>query len=228
MQCDTKACGTVAESRSDYIYKCHAGLTEAIVPIFVETKIIGYLFFGQIFCYPSHKEGWNNIKKCCKSYNIDMSLLEKITSGLPIIPEEYIASASHLLKAVAAYLSIDHLVMVVKSDLAVQINDYIYAHLNEPLGVKNICSNFKIGKTHLYKISQELFGTGITEHIGNLRIERAKILLLENPEAYIKEICFSCGFNNYDYFITKFRRITGMSPAKFRSTERKNYTDKSV
>jgi AraC-like DNA-binding protein len=226
IQCDREACATVLKSHSSYIYKCHSGLTEAIAPVFLNNMIIGYLFFGQVFCYPTHEEGWRSIKECCKSYNIDMSLLEEVSLGLPIIPEEYIVSASNLLNAVAVYLGMEQMVIMQQQDLSVQIDDYINSHLTEPIGVKDICTRFHIGKTHLYEISQKIFGIGIIEHIRNLRIKKAKTLLLENPEIHVKEVCYSCGFDNYDYFITRFKRITGLSPTQFRNVERKNYTEK--
>jgi AraC-like DNA-binding protein len=223
VQCDKEACLTVANRHSDYVYKCHSGLTEAITPIFFDNIIIGYLFFGQVFCYPTYEDGWNAIKECCKSYNINMSLLKEICFTLPIIPEEYITSASHLLNAVAAYLVMERMVFIKKQDLSVQIDDYINSHLTEPIGVKEICTGLQIGKTYLYEISKKIYGTGIAEHIRTLRIAKAKKLLLANPEMHIKEICFSCGFGNYAYFITTFRRITGMSPTKFRDSEQGKY-----
>ena len=223
MQCDKEACLTVAKRHSSHIYKCHSGLTEAITPIFLDNIIIGYLFFGQVFCYPTHEDGWNTIKECCKTYNIDMSLLKEISLELPIIPEEYITSASHLLNAVAAYLGMERMVIIKKQDLPVQIDNYINSHFTEPIGVKDICSCFQIGKTHLHEISRKIYGSGIAKHIHNLRIEKVKKLLMENPEMHIKEVYFSCGFSNYDYFFTTFKRITGMSPTQFRNSEKKNY-----
>ena len=223
IQCDREACLTVAKHHSNHIYKCHSGLTEAITPIFLDNIIIGYLFFGQVFCYPTHEEGWNAIKKCCKSYNIDMALLRKISFKLPIIPEEYITSASHLLNAVAGYLGMERMVIIRKQDLTVQIDNYINSHLTEPIGTKEICACHKIGKTHLYEISKKIYGIGIAEHIRNLRIAKAKKLLIENPNMHIKEICFLCGFSNYDYFITTFRHFVGMSPTHFRNSEKENY-----
>jgi AraC-like DNA-binding protein len=111
-----------------------------------------------------------------------------------------------------------------KQDLPIQIDNYINSHLTEPIEITGICSHFKIGKTYLYEISKKIYGIGIAEHIRNLRILKAKTLLMRNPELNIKEVCFSCGFHDYDYFITVFKRTTGMSPAQFSNIERKNYT----
>ena len=41
----------------------------------------------------------------------------------------------------------------------------------------SICNEFQIGKTQLHEISKQNYGVGIAEHIRNLRIEKAKLLL---------------------------------------------------
>ena len=46
--CDNEYCRKCNETKSLHIYKCHAGLTEAIMPITKNNKIIGYMIFGQI------------------------------------------------------------------------------------------------------------------------------------------------------------------------------------
>ena len=223
MQCDKEACINAAKQGSSYVYKCHSGLTEAIVPVLLDNIIIAYLFFGQIFCYPSHRDGWNVIKKCCASYDIDMELLKNISFKMPVVQEQYIISASHLLNAIPLYLGMERMVMIKKQELSVQIDNYINSYLEKPVGVKDICAHFKIGKTHLYEISRKIYGSGIAGHIRNLRVEKAKSLLMDNPEMNIKEIHSLCGFNDYDYFFTTFKNITGMSPMQFRNSENTKY-----
>jgi AraC-like DNA-binding protein len=49
-----------------------------------------------------------------------------------------------------------------------------------------------------------------------MRIEKAKKLLRENSEYNVSEIADQCGFCNYNYFITVFRRETGTTPRKYR------------
>ena len=75
---------------------------------------------------------------------------------------------------------------------------------------------FGIGKTPLYEIAKQLYGCDIAEHIRNLRMEKARHLLLENPDMRVGEIAGLCGYDDYNYFITVFRRVVGVSPLKYR------------
>lgn len=214
--CDNAACKTASGQRTSYTYKCHAGLTESIMPLYLGNILVGYLLFGHVFPYQTHEEGWKEIKKHCNGYQIDLDALKKACYDRPIISENYITSASHILEAVASYVCMEHMAVLKHKTLAVQIDEYITNHFSEEIDVPSICKHFQIGKTYLYRIAKQCYNTGVAEHIRNLRIEKAKQLLSSQPKMQIGEIAVECGFSDYNYFITVFKRVTGMSPKAYR------------
>lgn len=225
MHCDAVACETVVGRHSSYTYQCHAGLTESIMPLYLGNIVIGYLLFGHVFSYASHEEGWKNIKELCKNYQVDMEQLKQACWERPLISAEYITSASHILQAVASYLCLERMAILKNKELPVQIDEYIMKHYTEDIDVQSICRHFKIGKTSLYDIAKQNYGMGIAEHIRALRIEKAKELLIANPEMNISEIASRCGFDDYNYFITMFKRVVGMPPRRYRLTRQNEYHD---
>lgn len=216
--CDENACEAASHRHTSYSYQCHAGLTESIMPLSLGNIVIGYLFFGQVFSYPDHETGWHTIQKKCADYHIDKSALKAACLESPLISKDYIASASQILQAVAAYLCIERMAVLRHEKLPVQIDDYISAHFTEELDTPSICRQFQIGKTRLYEISRQNYGCGIAEHIRKLRIEKAKALLTDQPQMKISEIASACGFSDYNYFITVFKRVAGMPPKKYQET----------
>ena len=217
--CDKNACEQASRQHAPYTHCCHAGLTECIVPIYLGNIVIGYLFFGHVFSYPTHEEGWKSIRERCLPYGLDMDALRDALYQQPVISEEYISSASHIMRSVAAYLCMERMVSLHQKELPVQIDDYITSHYTENISVRTICDHFQIGRTLLYEISEQNYGIGIAEHIRNLRIEKAKILLAEHPELRISEIAVACGFDDYNYFITVFKRLVGKPPRQFRQNK---------
>lgn len=215
-KCDKEACQRAAKQHSLYTYNCHAGLTESITPLYLGNIIIGYLLFGHVFAYSSHENGWSVIANKCKNYKIDMDLLKKECFSMPLRSENYITSASHILEAVASYLCLERMASLRHQELPVQIDDYIQAHFTEDITAVDIAVKFKIGKTQLYEIAKQNYSTGIAEHIRLLRIEKAK-RLLENKNLPLAEIASECGFKDYNYFITVFKRMVGVSPKKYQS-----------
>lgn len=216
-RCDAHACEMAASSRNALTYRCHAGLTESIAPLTLGNIVIGYLLFGHVFSYKSHEEGWKAIQKNCAAYHIDTAALKAACFACPLIPEDYILSVSHIMQAVASYLCLERMAIVQRKELPVQIDEYISSHFTEEISVTDLCRHFQIGKTHLYEISDQNYGCGIAEHIRNLRMERAKSLLVEHTEMKISHIAAACGFSDYNYFITLFKRLTGMPPGKYRA-----------
>ena len=213
--CDEQACKTAARRRRLYTYQCHAGLTESITPIIIGNIVIGYLLFGHVFSYPSHEDGWKQIKECCGNYHIDMQALKTSTMQQQIIAEDHISSASHIMQAVAAYLCMERMVSLRQQELPVQIDEYIQAHFTEDLDAMQLAGHFKIGRTQLYEIAKQSYGLGIAEHIRNLRIEKARQLLSEQSGLSLAEISSQCGFKDYNYFITVFKRVVGVPPRAY-------------
>lgn len=216
---DKSACEKASRQHVPYTYRCHAGLTESIVPIYLGNIVIGYLFFGHVFSYPAHEDGWKYIQKLCLPYGLDMDALKAALYKQPVISEDYITSASHIMRSVAAYLCMERIVNLRQKQLPVQVDDYITEHYTENINVRSICDHFQIGRTLLYEIAEQNYGIGIAEHIRKLRIEKAKILLIEHPELRISEIAAACGFDDYNYFITVFKRLAGKPPRQFRQNK---------
>jgi AraC-like DNA-binding protein len=198
-----------------YIYQCHAGLTEAITPIRLGNILIGYLFFGHVFPYESHEIGWENIKDLCLDYQIDIKELKNTCYERPITSTDYVIAASHILESVANYLCLERMVIMKNEAMPIQIDTYITKHLSEDLSSQLLCEHFQISRTHLYHISKENFGIGIADHIRNLRINKAKKLLSDQPDISIAEVASACGFDDYNYFISMFKRVVGMPPKQY-------------
>ncbi len=76
MACDREACKTAKKKHNTHIYRCHAGLTEAVTPLYVGDVLVGYLLFGHVFSYPSHEEGWAVIEKRCEGYHVNARMLK--------------------------------------------------------------------------------------------------------------------------------------------------------
>lgn len=215
--CDLQACETATKTRSLYTYQCHAGLTESITPILLGNIIIGYLFFGHVLSFSSHEEGWRHVSQLCKSYPLSMRKLKDVFQEQPLISNETIRSASHIMQAVASYLCMERMVALRRQELPVQIDEYILAHYTEAINATKIAQYFHIGKTKIYEIAKQNYGIGIAEYIRKLRIEKARLLLTEQSGLSLSEIASKCGFEDYNYFITVFKKHTGMPPKAYGS-----------
>jgi ligand-binding sensor protein len=215
--CDREACAAASKRTSTHIYRCHAGLTEAIMPLWVDNALVGYLLFGHIFAYDDENAGWEIIQRCCENYPVDKEKLREALVSSPHVTDEYILSAAQILHATASYLVMQRMAKLQEDSLASKLDAYINDHFCEDITAATLCRDFGIGRSKLYKISNQLYGKGLADHIRTLRLNRAKQLLSERKSMRISDIATACGFTDYNYFIAVFSAQVGIAPGAYRN-----------
>lgn len=223
-ECDQSACARAAAQgqASPLTYRCHAGMMEAIMPFYVQNTLAGYLILGQALAYPSREEAFAAVERRCRAYGVDSAQLWNACEQTPLISEDYFRSATHILHAIASYLTLEKMATLKEDRIAARLDQYIHTHFTEPMTAQTICHALKIGKTQLYSLSKQLYGSGVAEKIRALRIEKAKQLLAERPDMRVNDVAEACGFSDYNYFISVFSRLTGQSPSRFRRESSSN------
>lgn len=219
-KCDRNACAVAARENRTHIYRCHAGLTEAVTPLYVGKVLVGYLLFGHVFGYGSLEEGWEIISRRCSSYPVDMDALKSACGCCTQVSREYIRSAARILHATASHLVQERMATLQEDSTAARLNAYLTAHYTDPITSQILCQKLGIGRSKLYKLSDQLYGCGISQQVRKLRMERAKQLLLDYPEMSIAQIASDCGYGDYNYFITVFSQSAGQSPSAYRHQKR--------
>lgn len=133
------------------------------------------------------------------------------------VSDAQLTSAIRMAEACAGHLSLAKLMLSQSDRVSLQINTYIEEHLAQPLSTDLLCREFKISKNRLYAIASRYYGKGVMQHIGELRIARAKQLLRESDRT-VGEVADACGFSDYNYFTKVFKRHTGQTPRDFRKS----------
>lgn len=216
MACDRQACEIAEKKHSTHIYRCHAGLTEAVTPLYVGDVLVGYLLFGHVFSYPTNADGLAVISHLTSSLQIDESRLRDTLEKAVPIEEQYVRSAAHILHAVASYLILERMAVLKEDMLAVRLDAYISAHFTEHLNAVKLAHALGIGKTQLYELSRKLYSQGTAARVRELRMEKAKELLQDRRQLPLVEIAEQCGYNDYNYFFTVFSREVGCTPKAYR------------
>lgn len=103
------------------------------------------------------------------------------------------------------------------SRLVYDIYDYIGKHYGENLEAEELSRKFLVSRTQLYHIFKEVAGMSIGEYVAQYRMNKAKELLLSGgcPIDFISQ---TVGYASLSAFSRAFKRLTGMSPLKYRKT----------
>lgn len=98
-----------------------------------------------------------------------------------------------------------------------QITRYLYNHLNEPLSLQSLCSNFNLSQTYMSKLFRKYTDLSFGKYLLNLRINFAKSLMDGNPNILIREVSDLAGFSDQFYFSKMFKTVTSFSPSEYLS-----------
>lgn len=214
--CDLDACAYASAHTGGHIYRCHAGLTDAIIPLRVGQTLAGYLLFGQVLSYPTREQAWDAIRALSERFPIDPAQLYRACVQSPLLQESYVQAAAHILHAAASYLILKKIADLQEDSPAERLDAYLRAHFAEPITAQALCEKLQIGKTQLYKLANQLYGHGIAQQIRHMRIEKAQRLLTSQMDLRVSDIAYACGYDDYNYFICVFTRATGLSPSRYR------------
>jgi AraC-like DNA-binding protein len=219
LDCDRRACETATKKHSTHVYRCHAGLTEAVTPLYVGDVLVGYLLFGHVFPYTSHEEGLAVISRLTAKLPINERMLREAVEEAVPLEDSYVRSAAHILHAVASYLILERMATLKEDMLAVRLDAYLSAHFTEHLNAVQIAEALGVGKTQLYELSQKLYGKGTASRVRELRMDKAKELLKDQKQLPLSEVAALCGYHDYNYFFTVFSRETGCTPSEWRKRQ---------
>jgi len=98
-----------------------------------------------------------------------------------------------------------------------KINALIHERLHEDISLKDLAEVACISKDHFLRAFRDTVGQTPYHYLLSQRLERAKVLLREEPGVPVAEVARRCGFKNLSHFSATFRRMTGVSPKGYRS-----------
>ena len=219
-ECTKKLCMKCQRQNKVINEVCHAGLNEVIAPLSDGVSVIGYIMFGQITNEENKDVFFKRVTETCKDYNIDSSLLNNTLSYIPYYSKEQTGDVSKILVALSKYIVFDKIAYSEETPVAYKIAGYIRSNLSKSLTIKDLCREFYLSKSEIYKITRQYMPDGIASFIKKERIEKASEMLRFTNKTSM-EIAEGVGFSNVDYFLRCFKADKGMSASKYKSIHKK-------
>jgi AraC-like DNA-binding protein len=98
-----------------------------------------------------------------------------------------------------------------------EIRHFLGEHCHRPLNREVVAANFRMSPGYLTRLFREKGGTGFQQTLLELRLERARDLLLHS-RLTIEEVALQSGFTSANYFAQAFRHREGISPRTWRES----------
>jgi len=103
------------------------------------------------------------------------------------------------------------------SDTVFKAAEYVKEHFSEKITLEEIAGYVSLSRSYLSRIFKEETGESLSAYINKVRIDKAKLMLLDNNCALI-DIAGLCGFEDQSYFTKVFKRQVGVSPKRYRES----------
>ncbi|SHJ94500.1 response regulator [Tepidibacter formicigenes] len=105
-----------------------------------------------------------------------------------------------------------------KNELVELAKNYIFKNYNKDIKLEDIAQRLAISPYYLSKLFKQETGKNFIDFLTEIRIEESKKMLLDGKS--IKNISKSIGYSDPNYFSRVFKKITGISPTKYKEKEK--------
>ena len=95
------------------------------------------------------------------------------------------------------------------------ITRYLQEHLSGELSLSVLAEEFHLNPQYISQLFRSEIGVNFLAYLTNIRIERAKKLLL-TTSASIAEVSEQCGYWDYRVFTKVFKKSEGITPSQYR------------
>ena len=92
---------------------------------------------------------------------------------------------------------------------------YLQEHLAEDISLAVLSETFHLNPQYISQLFKSEIGVGFLTYLTNIRLEKAKKLLLSTPLS-IAEVSEQAGYGDYRVFTKVFKKSEGVTPSQYR------------
>lgn len=209
--------------RKGIIYRCHAGLTEIVVPLYLNKNFIGCLSSGQILSSPPTRKSFDRIKTRLTGYNIDLKNLKKYYFSTRVLNSSRIEALMELMSLIGNYIvetenKLFFLSQINEHDKISSARQYVEKKYQQKFTVSDVANYVYLSPSHFSHLFKKDTGLSFVQYLNTYRVEKAEELLA-NTSFNISEIAFKTGFQSIPHFNRIFRKISKTSPREYRNAK---------
>ena len=198
VSCDAWKVRNYNASRGFQFYRCHAGVREAVMPLYDKNHPLAYLVFGCFLDESPVEEQWEQARTRLDWYPGGPEALKDAFFQFRQYSAAELKAYSELLEALAAYIQLKGMILATEQTDLQKLERYLDERYMEKLSLQSISADLHIGRTKLCRLAKELSGGETLSHlIAQRRINAAKTLLLQN-DLPIADVAEAVGISDYN------------------------------
>ena len=216
VNCDMWKVKNYTADKGFQFYRCHAGICEAVMPLYDKNHPLAYLIFGCYLDDTPLEEQWARSRPRLEWYPGGPDQLKDAFFQFRRYSQTELQAYAETLEALSAYIQLKGMILRTEQTDLQKLELYLDEHYMEKLSLASISREMHIGRTKLCTLAKELSnGHTLSYLIAQRRIQAAKRLLVQS-NLPISAVAEQVGISDYNYFSKVFRSIVGTTPTSFR------------
>lgn len=94
-------------------------------------------------------------------------------------------------------------------------------YLNPGITVESIAQQLGTNRVYVSRVINRTYNMTFPEYVNGRRLETAKQMLLDDPDAVLEYVALKSGFSGLSQFSRKFKEMTGVSPRAWQASQSK-------
>jgi AraC-like DNA-binding protein len=219
-ECDRRHVATIREQRRAFRYRCHAGLTEFLVPIVLDGEAVAFLQSGQVLDAAPTRQAWLRTRAELKLSPGEAAALEPLYFRVRAIPPAAQKNLMALLELFGNYIAYAQSQLLLleqpwSSQVVARAQSCIRERLAGRITLDEAAEAAFTSKRNLTRVFLRETGRTVLDFIHGCRIEQACRQLGASRKTCL-QIAYGCGFGSIQQFNRVFRKLKGTTPLAWR------------
>jgi AraC-like DNA-binding protein len=198
-----------AETQRDLVaYQCHGGMHEAIMPIYVADKLIGFVMIGQFrstgLSIPEFAAG--------QLQKTDIHELKKRYFETPCYELETVADAVGLFAAMVKLITSNRMIRTQINPIS-RLVQYMEANVQENLSIEDAAELLDRSRSSVSHLFRSITGMSFKEYQIELKLCMADEYFETIPDITVQLAAQKVGFNDPFYFSRLYKKYRKISPS---------------
>jgi AraC-like DNA-binding protein len=194
-------------------YFCHAGLKEALTPIYTDGELLGFMGIGQ---FRQHHDISKNVLNDWIQKHGDPSSLLEAHAKLPYYSKEKAEAILELFSILVNHIVSQHMITAKGDFLFYKIISYIHSNIESPITLDEISSFMEKSNSTISHLFRKKLQMSFKEAVINIKFDKAEEYFQTCPDMKIREVADKVGYSDPLYFSRIYKKYRKMTPSQYK------------
>lgn len=212
LQQDHMICQQCKEQGQPLVYTCHAGLTEAVIPIQIAGTLVCYALIGQ---FRTSDTLAPSIVRLWIQSGFAFPILEEAFMKRPLYDTVMLEKMFELFKVSLGLLIETESLRLRQSDLVERVLIYLDDNISDIITLADVAKAVHRSPSTITHTLKAQLGCSFQQLLINKRLSTFEHAVLHDPTLQIQEAARIAGYQDPLYFSRLYKRNRGQSPSEF-------------